>query len=44
MKNKPIMIIKQDSNKRRNTPFDIKRKIGSLPIETPSHEHYLTKI
>ncbi len=31
------MIIKQDSNKKRNAPFDLKRKLGSLPIDTPSN-------
>ena len=36
MKSNPIMIIKQDSTKKRNAPFDLKRKLGSLPIDTPS--------
>lgn len=43
MKTNPIMIIKQDSIKKRNTPIDLKRKIGSLPVDVPK-DHYLTKI
>lgn len=35
MKANPIMIIKQESNKKRNAPFDLKRKIGALPIDSP---------
>lgn len=37
MKSNPIMVIKHDTTKRRNIPFDLKRKIGSLPIEAPTN-------
>jgi hypothetical protein len=35
--------MKQDSTKKRNTPIDLKRKVGSLPTDVAS-DYYLTKI
>lgn len=42
MKNNPLMLIKQD-NKRRNTPADLKRKLGSLSTDSVA-DYYLAKI
>lgn len=36
MKKNPIMIIKHDQAKKKSGPVDLKRKIGSLPIDLPS--------
>ncbi len=37
------MIIKHDQTKKRSSPIDLRRKIGSLPSDLPAH-HLVTKI
>jgi hypothetical protein len=43
MKSNPIMIIKSDHSKKKSGPIDLKRKVGSLPLEIP-RESELSKI
>ena len=43
MKSNPIVIFKQDNNKKRNRPAELKRQLGAVPTD-PAQDYMLYKL
>ena len=43
MKSNPVIVLKQDSHRKRNRQVELKRKLGALPTDS-AHDYLLYKL